>query len=396
MVWSEQTRKLLGVEPAEPASFEQVLSRAHPEDRPRLEEHIARSFRDSDHVEHIEFRIVMEDGTVHWLEGHGKVEMNAAGTPAQAFGVLCDITDRKNAEDTKERLAAIVKSSTDAIIGKTLHGVITSWNEAAERIFGYPSSEMIGQSIRRLLPADRQQEEDMILACLARGERIENYETVRITKDGRFIDVSVTVAPLRDDSGRIIGASKIARDITEHKQAQELLRRQADLLNQSHEGILTWKIGGGIAYWSRGAELLYGYAAEEAIGQTSHELLRTRSRIPIQEIEARIARDGSWYGELTHTTRDGRTIVVESRLVRVCYDGETHALEIDRDITERKAHEEVRSISDARGQSSRQEHAQRRSRHRSPNRCQKPGRLHGPLLRAHPGAFGQSGLACPE
>jgi PAS domain S-box-containing protein len=237
---------------------------------------------------------------------------------------------------TQERLATIVTSSADAIISKTPDGIVTSWNEAAERMFGYPASEMIGQSIRRLIPADRQQEEDMMLACLARGERLEHYETARVAKDGRTIDVSVTVSPMRDAAGCIVGSSKIVRDVTARKQAEQLLRRQADLLDQSHDAIFTWKIGGGIAYWSRGAELLYGYTAEEAIGQISHELLRTRSPVPTKEVEAQIAREGSWYGELTHTTRDGRTIVVESRHVRVCYDGEIYALETSRDITARK------------------------------------------------------------
>jgi PAS domain S-box-containing protein len=119
-----------------------------------------------------------------------------------------------------------------------------------------------------------------------------------------------------------------------------LLQRQADLLDQSHDAIFTWKIGGGIVYWNKGAERLYGYTAGEAIGRSSHELLRTRSPVPMQEIEWQIAQQGSWYGELTHTTRDGRTVVVESRHVRFEYSGETYALETNRDITERKAHEE--------------------------------------------------------
>ncbi len=237
---------------------------------------------------------------------------------------------------TQERLATIVTSSADAIVSKTLDGIVTTWNEAAERMFGYTASEMIGQSIRRLIPADRQPEEDMILASLAGGDSIEHYDTVRVAKDGRTIDVSVTVSPMRDATGRIIGASKIVRDIAARKQAEQLLRRQADLLDQSHDAIFTWRLGGAIAYWSQGAERLYGYTAEEAIGQISHDLLRTRSSIPMQEVEAQIAREGSWYGELTHTTRDGRAIVVESRHIRLSYDGETYTLETNRDITARK------------------------------------------------------------
>jgi PAS domain S-box-containing protein len=141
--------------------------------------------------------------------------------------------------------------------------------------------------------------------------------------------------------GRVVSAVATVQDITERKHGEELLRRQADLLNQSHDAIFALQTGGrGIVYWSRGAERLYGFTAAEAEGRRTHELLQTRAPIPIEDIDAQIVRRGSWYGELTHTTRDGRDIVVESRIVRVSYNGETFALETNRDITERKQHEE--------------------------------------------------------
>src|SRR5438874_58265 len=123
-------------------------------------------------------------------------------------------------EETQSKLAAIVESSDDAIISKTLDGTIQTWNEGARQIFGYTADEMVGQSILRLLPADRQHEEADILARLQRGERVDHFETVRVTRDGRYIDVSVTISPLRDSTGRIVGASKIARDITAQKLGQ--------------------------------------------------------------------------------------------------------------------------------------------------------------------------------
>ncbi len=341
-VWSHQTRNLLGVEPAAPASTALFLSRVYPEDRLRVEEQAARSANPQcDRSRHLEFRIVMPNGVLRWLAAQSRVETSAAGMPVRAVGIVRDITARKSADEAQARLAAIVTSSADAIIGKTLDGIITSWNEAAERMFGYSAGEMIGQSIRRLVPTDRQTEEDTILARMARSESIERHEMVLLAKDGRTFDASITVSPIQDSGGHTIGCSKIIRDITAHKQADELLRRQADLLDQSHDAILTWKIGGGIAYWSRGAERLYGYTTAEAIGRSSHELLRTLSPVPTQEIEAQIAREGSWYGELAHTTREGRTIVVESRHVRVSYDGETYALETNRDISARKQAEEA-------------------------------------------------------
>src|SRR5207302_6397269 len=118
------------------------------------------------------------------------------------------------------RLAAIVETSDDAIISKSLDGIIQTWNAAAERIYGYVAAEAIGHPITMLLPPDRQDEESDILARLAKGERLEHYETARITKDGRRIDVALTVSPVRDASGSLVGASKIARDVTAQKQAQ--------------------------------------------------------------------------------------------------------------------------------------------------------------------------------
>jgi PAS domain S-box-containing protein len=144
--------------------------------------------------------------------------------------VFRDITEKRAAERSAARLASIVEDSQDAIIGKDLKGVITNWNKAAERIFGYPAAEMIGQSIRILIPADRQDEEDRILAALARGERVEHLETIRKTKTGREIHVSLSSSPIKDSEGLIVGASKIVRDITRRRSMEaELAQMHSDL-----------------------------------------------------------------------------------------------------------------------------------------------------------------------
>src|SRR5208282_5664505 len=117
--------------------------------------------------------------------------------------------------------AAIIESSDDAILSKDLEGVITSWNRAAQRLFGYTSEEAVGRSVTMLIPTDRLDEEPMILGRIRRGERIEHYETIRQRKDGSFIDISLTVSPIKNEKGEIVGASKIARDITELKRARE-------------------------------------------------------------------------------------------------------------------------------------------------------------------------------
>jgi len=136
----------------------------------------------------------------------------------------------KQDEWAQSRLAAIVESSHDAIISKTLSGIITTWNAAAERLFGYSAAEIIGSPMTRIFPPERYAEEAEILARLARGEMVDHFETVRLTKDGRRLDVSVTVSPIKDSAGRIIGASKILRDITERKaREQERDKLIADL-----------------------------------------------------------------------------------------------------------------------------------------------------------------------
>jgi PAS domain S-box-containing protein len=136
-----------------------------------------------------------------------------------------DTSEHSQTDELRARLAAIVDSSDDAIVSKTLDGVITSWNRGAERIFGYTAAEAIGQHIYLIIPDDRRAEEEDVLARLRRGERIDHFETVRRAKDGRQIAISLTVSPVRDGRGRIIGASKVGRDITERTMAQDALRR---------------------------------------------------------------------------------------------------------------------------------------------------------------------------
>ena len=135
--------------------------------------------------------------------------------------MLIDISDRKRADAHGQRLASIVESSEDAIVSKDLNGIITSWNGGAERLFGYRAEEVIGRPITILIPEDRIDEEPEIIGRVRRGERVDHYDTVRRRKDGSLVDISLTVSPLKDANGRIVGASKIARDITERKRAQE-------------------------------------------------------------------------------------------------------------------------------------------------------------------------------
>ena len=161
------------------------------------------------------------DGTLVHFVPYPTPLYDDAGILIGAVNMLIDVSDRKRADVDAQRLAAIVESSEDAIVSKDLDGTITSWNRGAERVFGYLAEDVIGKPITILIPPDRMNEEPEIIGRVRRGERVDHYDTVRRRKDGSLIDISLTVSPIKDTDGRIIGASKIARDITERKRAQE-------------------------------------------------------------------------------------------------------------------------------------------------------------------------------
>ena len=179
----------------------------------------------------MQYRLRHHSGQYRWILDRGVPRFTADGMFEGFVGGCLDINDqREGAEKVKaallssQKLAAIVESSEDAIISKDLKGIVVSWNGAAERIFGYSAEEMIGRSITTIIPPELQDDEPRILATIARGERIEHFETVRVTKAGQRVEVSLTISPVRDETGKIIGAAKIARDITQQNKAEQALR----------------------------------------------------------------------------------------------------------------------------------------------------------------------------
>jgi PAS domain S-box-containing protein len=231
--WDARSKDIFGV-PEDGATVEEFMNWVHPDD---VEGFGGAHHRALDPAQPerspTQFRLRRGDGKVRWVETQGVTYLEGAGREQQVvgfIGTVQDVTARKSAEEAQARLAAIVTSSADAIVGKTLDGIVTSWNEAAERMFGYSADEMIGQSIRRLVPSDRQADEDMILSRMTQSETIERYEMMLLAKDGRTFDASITVSPMRDAEGRIIGCAKIIRDITERKQIEwRLADREAQL-----------------------------------------------------------------------------------------------------------------------------------------------------------------------
>jgi PAS domain S-box-containing protein len=234
LYWSKECRAIFGVASDGPVSFDTYALQIYPEDSGWVGEKIQASMQPGNNSRYeITHRIIRADNQeVRWVKAQGTVDFEQ-GKPTRFLGTVLDITELKQVEEHSARLAAIVTSSDDAIISKTLDSVITTWNDGAQRLFGYTADEVIGETIYKLIPDDRQEEEPMILTRLKRGERIEHFETQRQTKDGRLIDVSLTISPIKDNQGQIIGLSKIARDISEKKKDE--IRKNDFIGMVSHE-----------------------------------------------------------------------------------------------------------------------------------------------------------------
>ena len=178
----------------------------------------------------------------------------ADGTVIGASHIARDVTLSDRLERDARHFAAIVASSDDAIISKSLDGTVVTWNAAAERLFGYTASEIVGRSIRLIVPRDRQAEEDHVLAAVSRGETIDHFETVRQRKDGAFVPISLTVSPIRDASGDIVGASKIARDLSRTERIQADARRLAAIVDSSDDAIVGKDLNSIVTSWNAAAE----------------------------------------------------------------------------------------------------------------------------------------------
>jgi PAS domain S-box-containing protein len=404
--------------------------------------------------------IVMFTFLVFWVAHSLSASIEQLDTAGRDLALSNEAANRTNL-----RLASIIESSDDAIVSKSLDGTITSWNAGAERIFGYSAFEAVGQSMRMLMPPDRLTEEIDILRRISVGQTVRHFESTRVRKDGAHILVSVTISPLRDSSGAIVGASKIARDITESRRIQHSVTeheaRLAAIIGAAMDAVITVNAGqfitmfnpaaesmfgcnasaalgsslerfipqrfrtdhaehirnfgqthttrrkmgrlnsifgvrsngeefpieasisqtevdgeklftvilrdvtdrrladeefrqqaalldlapvlvrdmeNRIILWTRGAQQLYGFSKEEALGRTSHELLQTAFPASAGQVAQAFHRDGSWEGELRHRTRDGRTVFVASQWV-LHYDATgrpARILEINSDLTELK------------------------------------------------------------
>ena len=215
---SPEVYRMFGTSRSDPESTRSWQERVYRDDWPMVQRQMAAGHRRGSME--FEYRYMHPEKGLRWLYCKGR----RVRGETRMYGIVEDITTRKSAQDASQRLAAIVESSDDAIASKDLKGVVTSWNRAAERMFGYTSEEMVGRPITTIIPPELHDDETRILATIARGESIDHFETVRVTKSGERIDVSLTVSPVRNENGIIVGAAKIARDITQQKKAERALR----------------------------------------------------------------------------------------------------------------------------------------------------------------------------
>ncbi|HXG37323.1 MAG TPA: PAS domain S-box protein [Bacteroidota bacterium] len=320
------------------------LEAVHPDDRERVREALAKQARgEFDEV----YRIVRPDGTIRWIRDRAFPIRDETGIVYRIAGIAEDITQQKQTEEIHARYAAIVESSSDGILSLDAHGIITSWNPALERLYGYSAREAVGRHIS-LLSGDDAEEIGTLLKRVLKGETVSNYVTRRRRKDGSLVDVSLTISPIRDSFGQVIGTSAITRDITLQKQAEERLRqseeRYRNLVENIREVYYVSDNRGRLVYGSPNLFLYSGYTEEELIGQSYVRLIAEEDRRHIVAHYLACTADGTvdTTCEFRARRKDGTTVWAE-QTTRIIRDEQGRVVEyrnVVRDISNRKTAEE--------------------------------------------------------
>ena len=345
LIWDDRVKEHFWLPPDAEVTIDMFYERLHPDDRERTRKAITRSNVDDSSYD-IEYRTVSPDGRIKWIRATGRTFYDTTGKPKRFDGITLDVTEKKLTEDATAWFAAIVASSDDAIISKDLRGTITSWNKSAERMFGYSAAEAVGRHITLIIPHDRLPEENEIIARIRRGERVDHFETVRVRKDGSSIDLSLTISPIKDKDGRVIGASKVARDISEQKRAELRLRDSEQRFREivettpdcvklvAHDGTLLHMNTPGLA-------MIGAPSAEHAIGTNVFDLIAPEDRERYRAFHETVCAGQRASLEFDIVQMEGKRRHMESHAAPLLTsDGKMVHLAVTRDVSERNAAEE--------------------------------------------------------
>lgn len=336
LFWSDETYRIVG-RPRESfkPTFENFISTIHMDDRARVRHAIERAIAGAEHYS-LDHRIVRPDGTERVVHEEGDVVFDADGRALRMVGTVQDVTTQRRFEAAMGRLAAIVSSSGDAVVGVSPEGMIDEWNPGAERLFGWRAEDILGRPLRVIAPEGRD-DTARLLERVRRGETITDYETTRLRRDGSQVDVELTISPIRDASGAFVGMATIARDITGRKRAEAALRRSEEqireLLAHAADGIFHTDPNGRYVDVNDAGARMLGCAREDIVGKTIEDFVAPdelpRLRRAFEDMMAGRPSREEW----TMLRRDGTPILVEVS-AKLLPDGRFQGL--TRDVTDRR------------------------------------------------------------
>jgi PAS domain S-box-containing protein len=346
ITWSEALYNLTGFDSLKPLpAFHELARFFDPESWKHLTQSMEEALGTGQAFELV-VKFLPAEGAGLWLAVRGEAVRDAQGAVLQLRGTMQDITERKQAEEVRLKHAAIVESSDDAIVSKNLDGIITSWNAGAQRIFGFSEAEAVGRSISLIIPPELHDEESTILKKIRSGERIEHYETTRINKQGERVFVSLTISPVKDLTGRIVGASKIARDITERKRAAEQLKKSEEMFAKAfRRGPMAIALTNAKSHRyidvNETFEHMTGFSREEVIGHGALERGIWVDPLERVRLSNKLVADGSIRdAAIQFLTKDGRPRVAQASGELIDLEGELCIMLVMIDITERKQAEQ--------------------------------------------------------
>ncbi|RZJ82234.1 MAG: PAS domain S-box protein [Flavobacterium sp.] len=342
--WNPAAERIFGYTATE--MIGSSITKLIPADRVQEEAHILPAVSSGHKIENFATRRLTNNGILIDVLLNVAPIKDANGNVIGICKIVKDISEVRAATEKSLILGAIIDSTDDAIISKNLNGIITSWNPSAQRIFGYLPEEIIGQSVLKLIPADRQDEETLILSRLRKGERVRYFHTKRLSKTGDLIDVSLTISPVKDENGKIIGVSKIARDITELIESEKKGAMLSAIVSHSDDAIISKDFDSTITSWNNAAERLFGYTANEMIGQSIVKLIPIDRQQEEPDIIAKI-RDGERvdHFETKRLSKNGKLLDVSLTISPVIdITGRIIGIsKIARDITDKKLEEQRRN-----------------------------------------------------